>query len=234
MAVEVDAVRGGGALLSGVRGVLFDFDGPVCRLFPNGSSLPVADELRALLARAGAKQLLTAREEQGKDPHAVLRAVHRASPEREDLVDALEEHVSVREVAAAHKAWPTPGAAELIRRLSQRGLRLAVVTNNSARAASSYLESHGLQGCFDVVHGRTRDLDLMKPHPDVVVRALRSLGLRREEAVMIGDSPADVNAARRAGVRFIGFGRNSHKESELRGAGAPVVLNSYAVWLDER
>ncbi|PKT69821.1 HAD family hydrolase [Streptomyces populi] len=220
-------------LLAGARGVLFDFDGPVCRLFPEGSSGPVADELRELVAREGARGLLTAEEAGDKDPHAVLRAVHRGRHGHEGLVAVLEELVSVRELEAARKAWPTPDAARLIRMLAGRGLRLAVVTNNSSRAASFYLESKGLRGFFDAVHGRTRDVHLMKPHPDVVVRALRSLGLRPEDTVMIGDSPADVGAAARAGVRFVGYGRNLHKESELRDAGAAVVLGSYARLLDE-
>jgi HAD superfamily hydrolase (TIGR01509 family) len=112
-------------------------------------------------------------------------------------------------------------------------VRLAVVTNNSARAASHYLEAKGLLGCFDAVHGRTRDLDRMKPHPDIVRRALVSLGLGSEEAVMIGDSPVDVAAAREAGVGFIGYGRNELKESRLRWAGAGVVVDSYALFLEE-
>ncbi|MCX4990058.1 MULTISPECIES: HAD family hydrolase [unclassified Streptomyces] len=233
MAVDVDEIEDVRALLATARGVLFDFDGPVCRLFPDDSSLPVADELRELVAREGARGLLTAGEARDKDPHAVLRAVHRGRRGHEGLVGVLEERVSVRELDAARRAMPTPDAAQLIRTLSGRGLRLAVVTNNSSRAASYYLESHGLRGCFDVVHGRTRDVHLMKPHPDVVIRALRSLGLRPEDAVMIGDSPADVGAAARAGVRFIGYGRNARKESGLRDAGATVVLSSYALLLDE-
>lgn len=233
MAVELGEAMDARAVFSGIRGVLFDFDGPICRLFPDGSSLPVADELRELVARAGIKGLLTDQERLDKDPHLVLRAVHRARPAHQGLADALEQRVSKRELDAARTALPTPGAAELIRRLSDRGFLLGVVTNNSARAASHYLESQGLRACFDVVHGRTREVDLMKPHPDVVLRALRSLGLRHEDAVMIGDSPADVDAASSAGIRFVGFGRNHRKETKLRGAGAKVVLSSYALLLDE-
>lgn len=233
MSVDVGGIRDVRSLLAGSRGVLFDFDGPVCRLFPHDSSRSVADELRGLVAEAGHEHLLTAREREDKDPHVVLRAMDRALPDGDDLVAALEAHVSEREVEAAEKALPTPGAARFIRRLAERGVRLAVVTNNSARAASHYLEAEGLLGCFDAVHGRTRDLDRMKPHPDIVRRALVSLGLGREEAVMIGDSPVDVTAAHGAGVGFIGYGRNELKESRLRWAGAGVVVDSYALFLDE-
>jgi HAD superfamily hydrolase (TIGR01509 family) len=234
MVVEGGTKSGGsGALLSGIRGVLFDFDGPVCRLFPGESSRPVADELRDLLRRAGAKQVLTARERDHKDPHVVLQAVHRVSPWREDLIDAMDRHVSSREVDAARKAETTPGVVELIRRLAKNGFLLAVVTNNSPRAADRYLRDLGLRDHFAAIHGRVLDPELMKPHPDVVLRALRSLDLRPEEAVMIGDTPTDLEAARQAGVRFIGYGRNEAKRKLLRDSGAAVVLGAYAPLLHE-
>ncbi|NNN34517.1 HAD-IA family hydrolase [Streptomyces sp. S3(2020)] len=233
MAVEAGTKRGGQPLLSGIRGVLFDFDGPVCRLFPNESSRPVADELRDMLVREGVKQLLTASEEQNKDPHVVLQAVHRGRPKRDQLVRAMEELVSRREVAATQKALPTPGAVELIHRLWKNGLRLAVVTNNSPSAADRYLRDWGVRDQFGAIHGRSSDPDLMKPHPHVVLCALRSLGLGPTEAVMIGDTPTDLEAARHAGVRFIGYGRNELKQQRLRDAGAEDVLGAYAPLLDE-
>ncbi|WP_210592559.1 HAD family hydrolase [Streptomyces sp. GESEQ-35] len=234
MSVEVDEASEVRSLLDGVRGVLFDFDGPVCRLFPNGSSRRVADEVRTLVSEAGADGLLTAAEERDKDPHAVLRAVHRAGWDDTDLVGTLEETVTEGELyAARQKPELTPDAGRLIRRLAERGLGLAVVTNNSARAASYYLDSKKLRGCFTAVHGRTRDIDRMKPDPDVVNRALDSLGLFSHEALMIGDSRVDAEAAEKAGVLFVGYGRNKRKEADLRRAGAKWVLSSYARLLDE-
>ncbi|MFF4271195.1 HAD family hydrolase [Streptomyces sp. NPDC001536] len=233
MAVEAGTKSGGRPLLSGIHGVLFDFDGPICRLFPDESSRPVADELRGMLAREGATHLLTAGEQRNKDPHVVLQAVHRARPKRDQLVRAMEEHVSRREVTAAGQALPTPGAKELIHRLRKNGLRLAVVTNNSPRAADRYLRDWGMRDQFTAIHGRSSDPDLMKPHPHVVLRALRSLDMSPTKAVMIGDTPTDLEAARHAGVRFIGYGRNEPKRQRLRDAGAEVVLGAYAPLLDE-
>ncbi|MFI7403722.1 HAD family hydrolase [Streptomyces sp. NPDC049541] len=222
------------------RCVLFDFDGPVCRLFPEGSSIVLADRLRALVADFGLTHLLTGEELNHKDPHLVLRAIHgarwKADPGAlgvtdEDLaavVDTLERCVTVGEMEAAWSAWPTPDADSFVRRLVGAGLRLAIVTNNSPLAADLYLRSRGLREHFTVIHGRTADPDLMKPHPDVLLRALRSLDLPPEAAVMIGDTPADVEAAARADVRFIGYGRNEAKRARLRQAGTEVVLEAYA------
>jgi HAD superfamily hydrolase (TIGR01509 family) len=216
-------------ILARARCVLFDFDGPICRLFPQGSSLDVADELREVVFDRGHEDLLTERARTDKDPHVVLRAMHRAGRDRDlkDLVERLEERVTAGELAAARSAWPTPGARAFIRHLAQRRLRLAVVTNNAADAAVQYLRARGLDGYFESFHGRTRDPDLMKPDPDVLRRALRGLVLPEQSAVMIGDTPTDVEAAARAGVRFIGYGRNAEKRARLRDAGAKTVLGSY-------
>lgn len=215
-------------LLTATRCVLFDFDGPICRLFPRGASASLADELRTLVAKFGAEDLLTAGERGAIDPHVVLRAVHRARRERDvaELLDLMEESLTAGEVDAARRAWPTPYADVLIEGLAERHVRLAVVTNNAPEAARCHLELRGLRGRFAAVHGRT-DPGLMKPEPHVVLRALDSLGCAPEDAVMIGDTGADVRAAERAGVRFIGYGRNARKVKGLRDAGACEVIGSY-------
>lgn len=226
-------------LLEWASCVLFDFDGPICRLFPQGSSRPLADELRRLLAASGVTDVLTDAERTGKDPHLVLRAVHRAAARAQvrrrfadvdlaHLVGRLEAAVTVGELAAVRVAWPTPDADEFIGRLAGRGLSLAVVTNNSPLAAETYLGERGLAGHFEAIQGRTADPGLMKPHPDVVRRALESLGRAPQDAVMIGDTPTDFLAAERAGVRFIGYGRNAVKRARMRDAGAKVVVGSFA------
>ncbi|GHE31868.1 HAD family hydrolase [Streptomyces capitiformicae] len=222
-------------MLASARGVLFDFDGPICRLFPDGSSRGVADGLRELVAEHDLSDVLTEQARTDKDPHVVLRTVHGAREGRDlkELVERLETQTTVGELAAAEKASytrksHTPDADRLIRLLAGMGARLAVVTNNAESAADCYLRARGLREHFAYIHGRTTNPDLMKPHPDVVLRALRSLTLPAREAVMIGDTPTDVEAAAMAGVRFIGYGRNAEKRTRLRRAGAKVVLGSYA------
>ncbi|MEU3254499.1 HAD-IA family hydrolase [Streptomyces sp. NPDC006997] len=216
-------------LLDGAAGVLFDFDGPLCRLFPEGASAPLADEVRNLADKFGLGGVLDDSERVSIDPHVVLRAVHRARHEWDvtEPLALIEAAVTAGELAAARSAWPTPRADALVARLARRGARLAVVTNNAPGAAAAYLDGMGLLGRFDTVQGRTADPGLMKPHPDVLHRALRDLALAPADAVMVGDTGTDAAAARSAGVPFVGYGRDKHKVSGLRAAGADVVVTSY-------
>lgn len=206
------------------RCVLFDFDGPICRLFPDGSSERVAHDLRAHVRRREPQGALSLAVERSPDPHEVLRAMGHMFPGSE-LVAELEELLTEGELTAARTAPPTPGAHRLIRELRAGGVRIAVVTNNSPRAVAAYLHRHGLADAFGPhLYGRTGNTLLLKPDPDSLQRALHGLYAEPADALMIGDTVSDLAAARDAKVSFVGYARNARKEAPLRAAGADIIL----------
>ncbi|MHC0429585.1 HAD family hydrolase [Streptomyces sp. O3] len=218
-------------LIARARSVLFDFDGPVCRLFAGHRAHAVADSLLAWLAEHRLLDLLTEEERRGDDPHIVLRAVGR-HPDAA-LVAALEDRLTEEELYAAPTALPTPYADRLIQTWRATGVGLAVASNNSPRVVDRYLRSRGLLDCFTGgVHGRTSHPRLLKPDPDCLHRALATLGTPPSEALMIGDTPTDLLAAREAGVAFLGYGRDDFREKRLRAAGARHVVGSLDLVLD--
>jgi phosphoglycolate phosphatase-like HAD superfamily hydrolase len=62
------------------------------------------------------------------------------------------------------------------------------------------------------------DAEESKPEPDIVVAALQRSGAKASETVMIGDTPYDVEAASRAGLRTIAFRSGGWADADLRGA----------------
>ncbi|NJP69078.1 HAD family hydrolase [Streptomyces spiramenti] len=198
--------------------VIFDFDGPLCSLFAVRTASSVAERLRTL---ADEHQLPVPATD---DPHAVLRAAAASHP-GSAASRLLEEELTREEVHAAATARPTTGAAALVHALSGRGRRLAVASNNSALAVSAYLGVSGLAGQFhDHVHGRAGEVALLKPHPDVVHRALCSTGAPPDRSLMIGDTPTDLAAAKAAGVAFLGFAPDRQRAEQLHAAGAEYVV----------
>ncbi|MBQ0987847.1 HAD-IA family hydrolase [Streptomyces sp. F63] len=185
------------------------------------------------------------------DPHALLRALALgdgvpndpcgpdrpgsphgsyapAAGSRSRTVAELERLLAAEEVRAAACAEPTPYADELVQRLHATGHALAVTTNNAAEAAETYLERRGLAELFRPhVHGRVTEPWLLKPDPDCLHRALRSTGHDAAMALMIGDSTADLLAARAAGVRFLGYARDETRRRRLLDAGAELAVTSY-------
>ncbi|MFF8644962.1 HAD family hydrolase [Streptomyces sp. NPDC015345] len=213
-------------LIDPVRFVLFDFDGPICRLFPGRSAQKAAEDQVRCLAGLGLPGLLSEEERCQVDPYVVLRAVDRRRP-RSDLVEELEKRLTQHELTAVVSALPTPHVDPLIRTWTAVGARLAITTNHSPSAVSRYLASRGLLECFAPhIYGRTQDLRLLKPDPHCLHRALRAMGADPQTTLMIGDAPTDFEAARRAGVGFLGYARGAREARLLTAAGVRHVVPS--------
>ncbi|MFG2941577.1 HAD family hydrolase [Streptomyces sp. NPDC048282] len=213
-------------LISSARVVLWDFDGPICRLFAGYSSEDVAEGLVELLKSRGLHGLVTEDERASLDPQILLRAVDHRHP-GSDLVAELEERLTKEELRATSTAMPTAYADIVIQTWRARGVRMAVTTNNSPRVARAYLDDRDLTPCFALhIYGRTQDLHHLKPDPHCLDRALRAMGAAPDAALMIGDSPTDFQAARTAGVPFLGYARNERKAKLLTEAGADCVVLS--------
>ncbi|MGV9286781.1 HAD family hydrolase [Streptomyces sp. NPDC003719] len=216
-----------GRVVRGARFVLWDFDGPICRLFAGHTAERVAAGLVDWLERRGLRGLLTEEERESADPHAVLRAVDRRHPDS-DLVAELEERLTQEELRATASAMPTAYADPLIRTWTAVGVGLAVATNNAPRVVRAYLTGRSLLPCFAPhIYGRTQELRLLKPDPHTLVRALGAMGAAPSASLFIGDSPSDCEAAQRARVPFLGYARDERREKSLRDAGAVTVVGSF-------
>lgn len=100
-----------------------------------------------------------------------------------------------------------PGALALVQAARARGLKLAIVSNNTRAEQQRKLDRHGLAPHFEalVVAG---DHGIAKPDPRLFQIALEALAVDAAEAVMIGDSwPLDIVGARAAGIRAVWFNR---------------------------
>lgn len=211
-------------LIDAAKCVLFDFDGPICHLFQDRPTPAIAQRLREAVP-AGDRGLLP----ETNDPLEILRAAFEqpALVER-GIARDIERALTEEEVQAAPRAFPTAYADALIRTLTATGRQLAVTTNNSPQAVERYLQTRQTYELFaDHVHGRSSEGALqLKPDPDCLLRALESTGTPAQEALMIGDAPRDLEAARAAGVAFLGYARNEGKEARLRAAGAEQTVES--------
>ena len=105
-----------------------------------------------------------------------------------------------------------PDGPPLFARLKAAGLAVAVVTNTTGRAARAMLTRAGL--CPDELVGADA-VPRAKPAPDMVLEACRRLGVEPAQAVMIGDSDFDLQAAMGAEVDFIPYRRGEGSLTEL-------------------
>ncbi len=96
-----------------------------------------------------------------------------------------------------------PGLKDLLNAIKDR-FGLAIATNRST-TMGDVLKWNGLDPYFDIVVSAL-DVKYPKPHPESVFKILTFFGLRPDQAVYIGDSAVDYEAATAAGVHFVVFG----------------------------
>ena len=118
---------------------------------------------------------------------------------------------------------PLDGAHELIADLKERGRTAVLASSAPEKEIDHYLD---LLEARDLADGWTTDDDVeaTKPEPDLVRAAL--VMARTDEAVLIGDTPWDIESARKSGIETITVITGGYSEQELRDAGAVGVYES--------
>ena len=118
---------------------------------------------------------------------------------------------------------PMEGARDLIIDLRERGHSVILASSAKQEEVDHYLQ---LLDASDLVDGWTTsaDVEATKPQPDLVHAAIdKGAG---QEAVMVGDTTFDCEAARRAGVQTVAVLTGGFSPEELREAGAVAVFES--------
>jgi putative hydrolase of the HAD superfamily len=142
-----------------------------------------------------------------------------------ELVDRLSARLglspqAVRRVIEAVPAelQPLPGTVEIIRRLREAGRPLYYLSNMPAPYAEHLETAYPFHEWFDdgVFSSRVR---LIKPDPAIFEHARRKLELEPSRTLFIDDSPANVEAARRAGWQALRFHDPEQLASELGASG---------------
>jgi HAD superfamily hydrolase (TIGR01549 family) len=119
---------------------------------------------------------------------------------------------------------PFAGAHDFVAALKERGHTVVLASSSIAKHAEHFVD---LLGVRDLVDDWTTkdDVEATKPEPDLVKAAIAKAGT--EDAVMVGDTPWDIEAARKAGLDTIAvLTGGAYSAAELRDAGAVAVFES--------
>jgi HAD superfamily hydrolase (TIGR01509 family) len=159
---------------------------------------------------------------------SVRRAIGMGGDKLMPLVAGLEEdspegkRIAKRRGEIFREVWlpqlkPFPRTRELVRRVSESGVSLAVASSATEEELHPLLD---VAGVSDLIPTRTSsdDAEKSKPDPDIVKAALQRTGCSAEQAIMIGDTPYDIEAAGRAGVRVIALECGGWGRADLRNA----------------
>lgn len=133
---------------------------------------------------------------------------------------------SIRE-AEGYREPLFPGALAALDRLSaQPDLLLGIATGKSQRGVRAVLGAHGLLERFHTI--KTADDAPSKPHPGMVLEAMREAGVAAGQAVVVGDTTYDMEMARSAGAYAIGVSWGYHPAQALKAARAHAVIDDFS------
>ncbi len=142
---------------------------------------------------------------------------------RQDEIDAYRGELFKRDYLP--RVVPFPGVRALFERLKADGKKIVLASSAKGAEVAFHL---GLIGAEDLVSATTSkdDVEHSKPCPDIFAAALDKLKpLGPDEVVVVGDSPFDVEAAKKLGIKVIGFRSGGFPDDVLREAGADELYD---------
>jgi HAD superfamily hydrolase (TIGR01549 family) len=209
-----------------IDAILFDLDGTLIetddqavealtrRLQPLRRFLPGRDPAKA------ARRILISCE---GPANSILTFLDRIGLD-DDVLDLGDRLRQMRGLSTPLNFRPQDGVVEMLQDLSQR-YHLAIVTTRSRLHAELFVSQQKLADVIQVIVGR-EDTWRIKPHPSPVQHAAELLSVPVERCLMVGDTTADIWAARSAGARSAGVVCGFGDQDELERAGADIILQT--------
>jgi phosphoglycolate phosphatase len=205
--------------------IVFDLDGTLVDTAPDllgalnavltaeGHEPVVPSDLRHIVGH-GAKAMFE---------HALLRAGATVTPDR--MKTLTEQFLAYYRVNIARGSRPFPGVPETLALFAGKGAGLGVCTNKPQDLTELLLDALDLTRHFPAIIGGGRT-PYSKPDPRHLLETIAALKGRRERAVLVGDSPVDVAAARAADIPVIAmsYGYTPVPVHEL---GADAVVDDF-------
>jgi HAD superfamily hydrolase (TIGR01509 family) len=182
-----------------LRGVLFDLDGTLV----DSNDAHARAWVEAFAEHGYAAPLARVRKLIGKGGDKVVAELAGLAPDSAPAQAIQQRRQEIFLARYAPCLQPCRGARPLLERVRAEGLKIVIASSAKAEELHVLLERAGVLDLIEE-HATSDDAERSKPDPDIILAALRQANLAAVEALMIGDTPYDLEAAMRSCVPFIG------------------------------
>jgi HAD superfamily hydrolase (TIGR01509 family) len=207
-----------------VKAVIFDIDGTLI----DSVDLHAAAWREALRHFGHDLPYEKVREQIGKGGDQLMAALLPEDEVRRRGEEIEEYRLALFKREHLPRVRPFPMVRELFERIEADGLRIALASSAKEQELERYKE---IAGIADLLEAETSsdDAERSKPHPDIFEAALARLeGIEAADAIAVGDTPYDAQAAGKVGLRTIGLLCGGWPERELRRAGCVAIYRDPA------
>ncbi|MES0492143.1 MAG: HAD family hydrolase [Leptospirales bacterium] len=205
------------------KAVLFDLDGTLLNTIPD-----VATASNAALEQSNfpTHSIRTYEKMVG---HGLRDLISKALPENLTTDNATIDHVVQNmllhyENCYAAQTKPYPGILDMLQELTEKSVRLAVLSNKNDYFTKKIIYHIFKEYKFEIVLG-ARDNVPKKPNPAAAFEIIESMNLKSEDYLYMGDSPTDMKTALACNMFPVGVSWGYRPAQEIEKAGARVMLN---------
>jgi HAD superfamily hydrolase (TIGR01509 family) len=196
-----------------IRAVLFDIDGTLL----DSNDAHAHAWLDALRGHGRDVPYDLVRSKIGMGGDKLLAALAKIDHESEEGKSITERRVAILKAHYLADVGPFPGARSLVDRIRSRGIVCVTATSAKANDIADLLRAAAVADLMDLVV-TSDDVDRSKPDPDLISAAVAKVGMNPDEVLLIGDTPYDIEAAKRAGVATIAFRCGGWQDEALEDA----------------
>lgn len=213
------------AQLEHIRAVFFDLDGTLV-----DSAIDIYYALNAALADLSLPEV-SLEQVKGWVGRGASQLVHCVLKHQQIEVDPHQQHQLLEQFLKHYQkhvcidSKPYDGVDEFIQACQARHLKLACLTNKPYQPAHDLLVALDLQAPFQLLLGGD-SLTHKKPNPEMLLHALEYFELKPEQAIMIGDSRNDVEAAHAAGMQCIALTYGYNHGEPIAACKPDLILDS--------
>ena len=213
------------AILSHYKVVIFDWDGT---LMDSAGQIVQAVQLAAVDVGLLVPEDASIRSGIGTSFDAQYQRLFVLGAEQDDRARQGEVYAAFRKAFYHHYDQGKPplfsGVVPLLVRLKEQGLVLAIATSGTRSMLNAMLANYAIEDFFSYTY--SGDEITAKPAPDMLEAIVHDSGVEVSQAVMIGDSVYDIQAANNAGMDSIGVSTGVSSSQDLSAAGALMVLDA--------
>ncbi len=145
--------------------------------------------------------------------------------EIEEIIEAFGNAAKRAQTVGFNMVEVHAGIEQLLQFLKGRGVHLAVFTGKGRRTTAITMAAAGLQQYFQLIVSGN-DVTRHKPDPEGILKVLTTFHVPPGQVLMVGDSLADISAARGAGVRVASVLWDSYDTERVLRAGADYVFHN--------